>query len=269
MSIYEEVSNAEKRGEMIALCTIVSSTGSTPRHEGSKMIVRKNGKISGTVGGGEVEYFVIQEALLSLSDHKIRKLTYNLVDPEKGDPGICGGTLEVYVEPIIPKLSVVVVGAGHVGKQVVHLAKWLGYRTILTDDRSELCSPDFAPGADEYILCAIEDIPLRVEINNFSYLVLATKGSNVDTVGLPALLKTEAGYIGVIGSRKRWETTRKSLVEKGFTEKDLSRINSPIGLELGAETPEEIAVSIIAEVMMFSNRCSGKNMRIDRKRNVE
>ncbi len=127
LAIYREIARIIEEGKAAAVCTIIETNGSVPRHEGSKMLVYPDGSFIGTVGGGEVENRVIQEALQSLKDGKIRNLRYNMVDPKQGDPGVCGGTLEVYVEPILPKPTLVVIGGGHVGRAVVHLAKWLGF----------------------------------------------------------------------------------------------------------------------------------------------
>jgi xanthine dehydrogenase accessory factor len=227
------------------------------------MLVFQNGKISGTVGGGEIEYLVINEAISAINERKNKILKYNLVDPEKGDPGVCGGKVEIYVEPIIPKLTLVVIGAGHVGKQVVHLGKWLDYRVVISDDRAEFCNTEFVPGADEYLVCKISEIPKHMKVTPFTFFILTTKGSNVDVEGLPALLATNAGYIGAIGSKRRWELTKKELTSKGLSIETLKRVYSPIGLEIHAETPEEIAISILVEVMMVANAGSGKKMTLE------
>ena len=171
--------------------------------------------------------------------------------------------MEVYVEPIIPKLTLVVIGAGHVGMQVVHLAHWLGYRVVVNDDRPEFANPESMPEADEYIHSNMAELPKKMDINEFTCLILTTRGGDVDIDGLSPLLDTEAGYIGVIGSRRRWEFTKKGLIAKGVDPEKFKKVHSPIGLELKAETPEEIAVSIIAEVMMNANRATGLSMKKD------
>lgn len=260
MSIYQKVVELEESNHAGALCTIIEATGSAPRHEASKMIVYSNGKIAGTVGGGEIENRVIKEALKSIEDGKTRHLTYNLVDPQRGDVGVCGGTVEVYVEPILPKPVALVIGGGHVGKTVVHLAKWLGFHTIVSDDRAEFCTPEMVPEADEYIICSMAEIPAKTKIDRFTYIILTTRGSDVDVEGLPALLQTDARYLGIIGSKRRWLLTHKNLEGVGISEEQLSRVRSPIGLELKAETPEEIAVSIMAEVLMVQNGGTGEVM---------
>jgi xanthine dehydrogenase accessory factor len=269
MNIYRVAADLEEKGQRAVLCAIIGSAGSTPRRVGSKMIVFPDGKIIGTVGGGEIESRVIAEALDALNKNITKRLSYNLVDPSKGDVGVCGGTVELFVEPIIPKPVCLVVGGGHVGKAVVHLAAWLGYRVILSDDRQEFCNEDTIPGADEYLFCEMADIPKHVDLNGSTYLVLATRGSTVDVEGLPALLEGKPTYIGIIGSRRRWILTRSTLMERGIPEIDLNRIFSPLGLELNAETPEEIAVSIMAEIMQMRNGGTAKNMMyipIEKKR---
>jgi len=245
------------------LCTIIESNGSTPRHEGSKMLIYEDGRFIGSVGGGEVENRVIAEAKEAMLDGKTRRLSYNMVDPQQGDPGVCGGTVEVYIEPILPQPTLVVVGGGHVGKAVAHLAKWLGFRVAVNDDRPEFCTPEANPDADEFYPVPMSELPAHLKINSQTYLVLTTRGMLVDVPGLPPLLDTRAAYIGLIGSRRRWTMTRKALLEAGVPEEKLNRVNSPIGLELNAETPEEIAVSILAEIIALRNGGTGKRMKMD------
>jgi xanthine dehydrogenase accessory factor len=261
VSIFVRVAELEQSGEPAAYCVVVETGGSVPRHPGSKMIVYPDGRIEGTVGGGEVESRVIQEAVAAIAAGKPRNLRYNMVDQARGDPGICGGHLEVYIEPILPSPAVLVIGGGHVGKAVVHLAKWLGFRVLLSDDRPEFCSPEWAPDADAYYPVPMADLPQVAQLHNQTYVVLTTRGSGVDSVGLPALLASPVAYIGIIGSRKRWLTTRKALEDAGVPQAQIDRIHSPIGLELQAETPEEIAVSILAEIIMLRHGGSGQRMK--------
>lgn len=262
--IYALIAELLARGESAALCTIIKSEGSTPRHVGSKMLVYENRDFAGTVGGGELEHRVIDEAALTLADGKPRLLSYSMADPARGDPGVCGGQVEVFVEPILPPAKVVVIGGGHVGKAVAHLAKWLGFRVAVSDDRPEFCTPEAIPDGDEFYPVPLAELPQRLRINRQTYLVLTTRAVTVDVLGIPALLETRAGYIGVIGSRRRWATAVKQLVKKGVDEKKLSSVHSPMGLELNAETPEEIAVSIMAEIIMLRNAGSGKPMKVTR-----
>ncbi|HNT25696.1 MAG TPA: XdhC/CoxI family protein [Anaerolineales bacterium] len=259
-SIYRIIADLEARNEAAALCTIVRSRGSTPRHTTSKMLVLPDGSLVGSVGGGEIENRVIAEARQAMLDGRPRLLEYNMSDPQRGDPGICGGQVEVFVEPLQPKPTLVILGAGHVGKAVAHLAHWLGFYVAVSDDRVEMCNPEAIPDGDAFYPVLMADLPAHLKITPWTYLVLTTRGVDVDVAGLPALLDTPAAYIGLIGSRRRWSMTRKQLLEKGVSEEKLGRVRSPIGLELNAETPEEIAVSILAEVIMLQKGGSGQAM---------
>ena len=264
VDIYRALAEIEKSNESAALCTVVKSIGSTPRHVGSKMLVYPDKKFVGTVGGGDLENRVLNEALLAMGDGESRLLSYTMADPARGDPGVCGGTVEVFVEPILPPATIVVIGAGHVGKAVVHLAKWLGFRVAVSDDRPEFCNPEATPDADAYYPVPMGELPAHLKINNRTYIVITSRGSNVDAQGLPDLLEAEAAYIGVIGSKRRWLTTVKALQAKGVSEERIARVHSPMGLELNAETPEEIAVSIMAEILMLRDKGTGKPMKANK-----
>lgn len=260
-SIYQAIAELEKNNRSAALCTVVKSEGSTPRHVGSKMLVYPDGKFIGTVGGGDLEHRVMDEAWIAIAEGTARTLKYSMVDPSRGDPGVCGGTVEVFVEPILPPATIVVIGAGHVGKAVVHLAKWLGFRVAVSDDRTEFCTPEATPGGDAYYPVEMGKLPEHLKINRQTYIIITSRGSSVDALGLPSLLASDAAYIGVIGSRRRWLTTVKALKEKGVSEAGIAKVHSPMGLELNAETPEEIAVSIMAEILMIRDKGTGKPMK--------
>jgi xanthine dehydrogenase accessory factor len=259
--IYQALAEIERDHRAAALCTVVRSEGSTPRHTGSKMLVYPDGNFIGTVGGGDLEHRVLDEAWMAIADGQPRLLKYNMADPSRGDPGVCGGQVEVFVEPILPPPLLVVVGSGHVGKAVAHLARWLGFRVAVSDDRPEFCTPEAVPGADAYYPVPLADLPAQFEVTRRTYFVLTTRGVSVDVEGLPALLETPASYIGVIGSKRRWATAVKELKARGVPVEKLKRVHSPIGLELQAETPEEIAVSIMAEILMLHGGGTGKSMK--------
>jgi xanthine dehydrogenase accessory factor len=225
------------------------------------MLVYPDGRIIGTVGGGELENQVTLEARASLQDGKPRLLEYNMTDPSRGDVGVCGGQVEVFVEPILLPPQIIIIGAGHVGKAVAHLAKWLGYRVVISDDRAEFCTHENNPDAGELFCCTMAELPLHLEITSKTTIILTTRGSNIDVAGLPSLLDTQAGYIGVIGSRRRWSETIRELDEAGISAEQLKHVHSPIGLGIGAETPEEIALSIMAEVLMIRSGGSGTSMK--------
>ncbi len=261
-TIYQALAEIEEKGQVAALATIVRSHGSVPRQGTSKMLTYADGKTLGTVGGGELERRVRAAAMESMQDGEARYLTYEMNNPTEGDAGICGGTVEVYVEPMLPKPTLLLIGAGHVGKAVVHLSKWLDFHVVIVEDNAEFCTPEHIPGGDEYLAIAMEEITNHVQINTQTFIVMATRGADVDALALPDLLKSTAAYIGVIGSRKRWLEASKLTRARGVDEDELKRVHSPIGLEIEAETPEEIAVSIMAEVLMIRHGGTGKQMSI-------
>jgi xanthine dehydrogenase accessory factor len=260
-NIYSAILEAQSKGLASALCTVIRTSGSTPRHESSKMLVYTDGHFVGTIGGGEMESRVIEAAKSIAQTGEAKIVEYNLVDPKQGDPGVCGGTVEIFIEPINPPATTLIIGAGHVGRATAKLAKWLGFRVIVADDRSDLASPDWVPDADQYVTGPIAQQLDQVNINAHTYILSLTRGVKIDIENLPTLLETNAAYIGVIGSRRRWQTALKELRDKGVSEEKLNRVHAPIGLELNAETPEEIAVSIMAEVIAERNKGTGKSMK--------
>lgn len=259
-AIFSELLAAKVSGEPIVLATIIRARGSVPRHAGSKMLIYEDGRISGTIGGGEMEARVVQEAVSALDDGQPRVVPYSLVDPASGDPGVCGGEVEIYIEPYQPVTTIFVIGCGHVGRAVVKLAKWLGFRVVANDDREELATPEQTPDADIYLPGSIEKALVEFNVTGNTYIVLVTRNVLLDRQILPHLVDTRATYIGIIGSRRRWEETKRLLREDGLDEEQIQRFHSPIGLELQAETPEEIALSIMAEIVMFRHGGSGKRM---------
>jgi len=269
MDIYAAILDAHAAGRPAALCTVIRARGSAPRHASSKMLVYADGQILGTVGGGEMERRVIVAARQALDDGQPRVEHYELIDVKQGDPGVCGGEVDIYIEPMKPDPVVLVIGGGHVGRAIVYLAKWLGFRVTLSDDRPEYCTPESAPGADEYLPMPISELAHRFRFHAETYVVMPTRGMPIDVEGLPHLLDQPFAYLGVIGSRRRWATAIKALVEHGVPEAKLRRIHSPMGLELNAETPEEIALSIMAEIVMLRRGGTGETMKQLEMKNEE
>lgn len=263
--LFGEVDRLSREGQSVAMCTIVRAHGSVPRHVGSKMLVRADGSISGTIGGGEMESRVIATALDALLTGEGQVVEYQLVDSKAGDPGVCGGAVEVFVEPIKPEPALLVIGGGHVGAALVHLGKWLGFRVMLNDDRAAFCTPEAVPGADEYIVGSVDKLLEACTFHDQMYIVLATRGVPIDLPLLPKLLERPHAYLGVIGSRRRWATTAGELTARGVEPQLLAGVHAPIGLELNAETPAEIAVSIMAEIIMHLRGGTGETMKIGSK----
>jgi xanthine dehydrogenase accessory factor len=261
VTLFESLRELERRGGAGVLCTVIRTRGSVPRHPGSKMLVHADGRIAGTVGGGQMEARVIEAALEALARGEPRLVRYELKNPASGDPGVCGGEVEIFVEPIQGRATLLVIGGGHVGRALVHLGGWLGFHVVLSDDRPEHCTPEVAPGADEYLPVPIAELCRRFRFDHDTYIVMPTRGMPVDVAGLPHLLEVPHAYLGIIGSRRRWATAVKELQTRGVPKEKLDRVHSPMGLELHAETPEEIALSILAEIVMLRRRASGEPMK--------
>lgn len=259
--VTEALLKAQQTGTPAALVTIIQTTGSIPRHEGSKMLVYPDGAIVGTIGGGQMESKVIVDAQKAMQDGAPLRVHYSLSDLGEGDPGICGGTAYFFIEPLTQSPTLLVVGGGHVGKALCELGKFVGFRVVLSDDRPGFCDEAYIPGLDGYLPISPDKITRQMEITPQTYVACVTRGLPVDKVLIPALLETDAAYIGLIGSRRRWALTVKSLQEEGISTERLERVHSPLGLELNAETPQEIAVSIMAEVLMLYRGGDGKPMK--------
>lgn len=247
--ILRELNAAVDAGRPVALATIVATRRSVPRHAGTKMLVYADGTTVGTVGGGEMEAKVVGEARATLERGRSRMVEYELVNPNEGDPGICGGELTLYLEPYMPPHNVYVIGCGHVGRTVVDLAHWLGYHTIAIDDRPDLVSEDAMPNADVRFSGTVTEAIAAHPVSEDSSIIVVTRSPEVDIRILPELVSTPARYIGVMGSKTRWRSTREQLVADGVSAEDLERLHVPIGMDLNAETLEEIAVSILSEVI--------------------
>ena len=339
-ALIRDLCSLLREGEDLVVATIVSHQGSTPRAAGAKMVIRKDGKIRGTIGGGLLEARVMAAAPAVFSSRQAQISSFDLTGEDASSTDmICGGRLVVLLEPIdadthtlrlfeafyqametgekcllispldpegkallgsdrilaradgtvlgaqsvppdlldpirqeargvrysvlvsaegqrflvepsLPPGTVYILGAGHVGQQTAFLASWVGFRTVVMDDREEYANQQRFPRADEIrVLQSFDACFSGLEINRDSYLVIVTRGHLHDRAVLGQALKAEAGYIGMIGSRRKRDAVYEALVAEGFRREDMERVFSPIGLPIGAETPEEIAVSIVAELI--------------------
>jgi xanthine dehydrogenase accessory factor len=248
-SLLHELVAAVDAGERVVLATVVDTCRSVPRHAGSKMLVHEDGRRSGSIGGGAVESRVATAALAALAAGQARLVRYDLLDPLNGEPGTCGGEMTVYLEPHLPTPTVLVIGCGTIGRAVVDLAHWLGFRVVASDDRADLATKELLPGADMLLPGPVEDALAAVPVTADTHLVLSTRGVQVDAAALPLLLARQARSVSVLGSSRRWQATRAELLARGVSDEVLSRVRTPAGLDLGAETPREIALAIMAEVV--------------------
>ncbi len=248
--IYQEIVRVKAEGEEAALVTIVSATGSTPREEGAKMLVKPDGSILGTIGGGSLEARVIEEAVKVIKQGKPKRLHFALTAKEAGEVGmICGGELEVFIEPILSPPTLYIFGGGHISLPLAKMGKLIGFKIAVIDDRAEFANPDRFPEADILLAEDFSQSFPKLKIDKSSYIVIVTRGHQHDQLVLEWAVGTPAKYIGMIGSKIKVETVFSHLLAKGISQGQLDKVHAPIGLEIEAQTPEEIAVSILAEVI--------------------
>ena len=249
MDLFEEIVKMRRAGRRGALATIVHTNGSIPSYESSRMLVRDDGSIAGTIGGGCVEAEVWAAAKEVMQKEAPRKMVFNLNHEASYDNGlICGGTLEVFVEPILPQPVLYLFGGGHVSMAVAKAANSAGFGVAVIDDRDAFANSERFPMAQE-IFTAYEDAFEKTRPNEASYLVIVTRGHKEDMRVLGWAVRTPARYIGMIGSKRKVLSVYKALEHEGFRPEELQRVYAPMGLEIGALSPEEIAISIVAELI--------------------
>jgi len=248
-TIVRALADALDRGVAVVMATVVRTQHSVPRHAGAKMLVYGDGRQLGTIGGGEMESRVRDAAADALATGRPTSLEFDLVDPAHGDPGVCGGSATIYLEPFMPQPHLLVIGCGHVGAAVVELAHWLGFRVTAMDDRAEVADTALLPDADVVLAGPLDESLQRAVIDEATHVVLVTRNVVVDAEVLPIVFESSARSIGVMGSARRWATTRTKLADAGIADEQLDRVTSPIGLDINAETPAEIALAIMTEIV--------------------
>jgi xanthine dehydrogenase accessory factor len=249
MDVFEEIVRMRRAGLRGALATIVHTNGSIPSYESSRMLVREDGTISGTIGGGCVEAEVWAAAKEVMQKEAPRKMVFNLNNEASYDNGlICGGTLEVFVEPILPQPMLYLFGGGHVSTAVAKAASAAGFGIGVVDDREAFANKERFPMAQE-IYTSYEEAFEKIHPNAATYLVIVTRGHKEDMRVLSWAVRTDARYIGMIGSKRKVLSTYKALEADGYKPEEFDRVFAPMGLEVGALSPEEIAVSITAELV--------------------
>ena len=255
MDIYEHIVKLRSESRRGAVATIVNVRGSVPSFETAKMLVRDDGSIVGTVGGGCVEAEVWQAAREVMESEKPRTLTFNLNQNPKYDTGLlCGGTLDIFVEPVLPPASLYVFGAGHVAFSLYKTAETAGFDVSVIDDRDSYANRERFPKAKEVIAEDYDQAMARLSPNETSYIVIVTRGHRDDMRVLRWAVQTRARYIGMIGSKRKTITIFRELVKEGLPENLFERVHAPVGLDIGAITPEEIAVAITAELIAARRR---------------
>ncbi|HZW92343.1 MAG TPA: XdhC/CoxI family protein [Candidatus Eremiobacteraceae bacterium] len=250
MDIYEQIVQLRREGRRGAVATIVNVRGSIPSFRTAKMLVRDDGSIVGTIGGGCVEADVWQAAREVMESEKSRTLTFDLNQDPKYDTGlVCGGTLEVFVEPVLPPALLYIFGAGHVAVNLCKVAANAGFDPIITDDRSSYATQERFPAAREVRVLDFDDATRSLEPNETSFIVIVTRGHRDDMRILRWAVQSRARYIGMIGSKRKVIGIFNTLRNEGVPAHLFDRVHAPIGIDIGAVTPEEIAVAITAELI--------------------
>ena len=249
MDLFEEIVKMRRGGQRGALATIVHTNGSIPSYESSRMLVREDGSMAGTIGGGCVEAEVWAAAKDVMQKEAPRKMVFHLNNEASYDNGlICGGTLEVFVEPILPQPVAYLFGGGHVSVAVARAAHAAGFGIAVVDDREAFANKERFPMAQE-VHTSYEEAFEKIKPNAASYLVVVTRGHKEDMRVLAWAVRSDARYVGMIGSKRKVMSVYKALENEGYKPEEFERVYAPMGLDIGALSPEEIAVSIVAELV--------------------
>ncbi len=267
--ILQKANELVANGERFVLVTVVKTRGSVPREVGAKMIVRESGGIFGTIGGGKIEALVISESRKVLSKGEPRVVTYSLGEGEAAETGmVCGGEMELLLDPIRNKPTLLIAGGGHIALPLTKLGAMLGFRVVVLDDRKEYANRERFPEADMAICQNFDDALSRVEITPSTYVVIVTRGHALDELVLRRTITSKAAYVGMIGSQTKVRKVFEKLRREGVPEDAIRRVYAPIGLDIGGETPEEIAVSIMAEIVKLHRGGTGESLALREKTTV-
>ena len=249
--VYEAALETLRRGEPAAVATVIEARGSTPREVGAKMLVYADGRTVGTVGGGPLEAWVIEKAQMALAEGQSRELEYRPVDEERGAQDVCGGDMRFFVEVLLPRSTLLIIGGGHIGQAVAELGALLGYRVAVLDERAEMVTPERFPQANALLSGPLDKELRAFPLTSQTYVVLVTPhhAFTGDERALAVLAERPVAYVGLLGSHRRSQATFERARALGVPGESLARVHTPIGLNIGAETPREIAVSILAEII--------------------
>ena len=248
--IREEILRLRRRGEPAALATIIRRVGSPPRKDNAKMLIRLAGSIVGSVGGGCVEAEVWQAAKAVMASGQAQMVSYSMTDDDAEAEGlICGGTVDIFVESIQPEPEIHILGAGHLGQAIASLGSQLGYGVTVLDDREAFANSQRFPSANKVVVDDYEQGVAQLDIKPGAFALVVTRGHKHDQIALEKAIQTPAAYVGMVGSRRKIRILVENLIEKGIPKELFERLYAPIGLDIGSETPDEIAVSVIAEII--------------------
>ena len=250
MDVFDELVRLRALGQKCALATIVEVRGSIPSYESAKLLVREDGSMLGTIGGGCVEAEVWNAARDVIEKEQPRHLSFNLGQDAAYDNGlICGGQLDIFVEPVLPVPGAFIFGAGHISKSISKVAHLAGFSTTIVDNRENFANRDRFPEAVEIYAEEYEEVFAKLAVNETSYVIIVTRGHRDDMRVLRWAVSTSARYIAMIGSKRKVINVIKELEKEGISQEGFARVFAPMGLEIGAVSPEEIAVSVVAEMI--------------------
>ncbi|HSF15383.1 MAG TPA: XdhC/CoxI family protein [Vicinamibacteria bacterium] len=260
-SVFFELEEAIQRGEAVALVTILETRGSTPQKAGAKMVVGRDGRLKGTVGGGCVESEILRRAQRALETRRCEIGSYDFNADEDENGLICGGSMKVFIEPVLPPPRLYVIGAGHVAMPVAQIAKIAGFEVVVLDDRVKYANEERFPDADIVKAGPISQLAREFSYGDNAYVVIVTRGHKEDEEALRVFIEEDTAYIGLIGSVSKIEKIFHRLERDGVSRERLDRVHSPMGLDLGGSTPGEIAVSIVSELISVRYQRTGKSMK--------
>lgn len=259
--IIEKLLDSISNNERVALVTLTDVNGSTPTDEGSIMLVWESGKTFGTIGGGKLEYQVIKDSIEALKNGKNQKFSYSLM-PEGNLKMRCGGMADGFIKVFVPKNKILMIGGGHIGENIVHLSKFLNFYITIVDDREDYVNKPSLQEAGKIIISDYSNFIEKVDIDSNTFVVIATKDHAGDQIALEQTIKTEAKYIGVIGSNNKTNFLKGELLKKGYNENEFEKVYAPVGINISNQEPKEIAFSIISEILLIKNSKKLKHMDI-------
>ncbi|MFP4226921.1 MAG: XdhC family protein [Desulfobacterales bacterium] len=245
-TVFEALEERRRQGIPCALIILVDSQGSVPAKKGAKMLVAEDGQTIGTVGGGAMESEAAEMGRRMMAEGEPRLIHLELTEAAGY---ACGGRVSLYIEPVLPAPRVIVCGAGHVGQAVCHLAAYTGFSVTVIDDREDFLNPEMLPDADQMRACAFDQAFSDISVDGDTLIVVCTRGHAHDLTIVKAALETDAAYIGLLGSRRKRASFFEKLRAAGFSDTDFERVYTPVGLDIGAVTPREIALSIVGELI--------------------
>lgn len=253
LEILDKALQASQKGQTYAFATIIEATlKGTPRKAGAKMVVFDDGTSFGSIGGGRNEKAAIAECLKAIQGQRPATVTYNYFGRE--GESVCGGQMKVFIEPFTAKEDLIICGAGHIALPLSAVAKILGFKVTIIDDRREFANKKRFPHVDKIIVGNHAGELAKVVIKPNTYVAIVTQGNEYDFECLKVVIKSSAAYIGLISSKPKKIKFFGRLKSNGVEGKYLKRAHVPMGLDIGSQTPEEIAVSIMAEIVAVKNK---------------